>query len=52
MGAVIFTLMATWRRGRELVMREVKQGGLALEPFISSIVTGTRRCGCPAPRSS
>ncbi len=39
MGAVIFTLMATWRRGRELVMREVKQGGLALEPFISSIVT-------------
>ena len=38
LGAVIFTLMATWRRGRELVMREIKQGGLAIEPFISSII--------------
>jgi KUP system potassium uptake protein len=38
LGAVIFTLMATWRRGRDLVMREVKQGGLALAPFISSII--------------
>jgi KUP system potassium uptake protein len=37
LGAVIFTLMATWRRGRELVMREIRQGGLALEPFIASI---------------
>jgi KUP system potassium uptake protein len=38
LGTVIFTLMATWRRGRELVVREIKHGGLALEPFISSIV--------------
>jgi KUP system potassium uptake protein len=37
LGAVIFTMMATWRRGRELVMREIKQSGLALEPFIASI---------------
>ncbi|GAP65056.1 K+ transporter [Mizugakiibacter sediminis] len=37
LGAVIFTLMATWRRGRELVMREIKQSGLALEPFIANI---------------
>ncbi|HEX5123091.1 MAG TPA: potassium transporter Kup [Rhodanobacteraceae bacterium] len=37
LGAVIFTMMATWRRGRELVMREIRQSGLALEPFISSI---------------
>ncbi|MGH8172966.1 MAG: potassium transporter Kup [Rhodanobacteraceae bacterium] len=37
LGAVIFTLMVSWRRGRELVMREIKQSGLALEPFISSI---------------
>ncbi|HEY0178440.1 MAG TPA: potassium transporter Kup [Dokdonella sp.] len=37
LGTVIFTLMATWRRGRELVMREVKQSGLAIEPFIASI---------------
>ncbi|MEO6688723.1 MAG: potassium transporter Kup [Dokdonella sp.] len=38
LGSAIFILMATWRRGRELVMREIKQGGLALAPFISSIV--------------
>ena len=37
LGAVIFTMMATWRRGRDLVMREIKQSGLALAPFISSI---------------
>ncbi len=37
LGALVFTLMTTWRRGRELVMRGVRQGGLALEPFIASI---------------
>jgi KUP system potassium uptake protein len=29
--------MTTWRRGRELVVREIKQGGLALEPFIRNM---------------
>jgi KUP system potassium uptake protein len=38
LGVCVFTLLTTWRRGRELVMREIRQGGLALEPFISSIV--------------
>jgi KUP system potassium uptake protein len=38
LGAIVFTMLATWRRGRELVMREIRQGGLALEPFIASIV--------------
>jgi KUP system potassium uptake protein len=38
LGTVIFTLMATWRRGRELVVREIKHSGLALEPFIASII--------------
>ena len=38
LGGVIFTLMTTWRRGRELVTREIRQSGLALEPFIASIV--------------
>ncbi|MEO6967077.1 MAG: potassium transporter Kup [Rhodanobacteraceae bacterium] len=37
LGVGIFALLTTWRRGRELVMREIKQGGLALEPFIASI---------------
>ena len=37
LGLILFTLMLTWRRGRELVMREVKRAGLSLEPFIASI---------------
>ncbi|MEZ5460619.1 potassium transporter Kup [Dokdonella sp.] len=48
LGVIVFTLMMTWRKGRELVMREIKRAGLALEPFIASIsahppvrVTGT-----------
>ncbi len=38
LGIGVFTVMATWRRGKELVMREMRRAGLALEPFISSIV--------------
>ncbi|MFK2877395.1 potassium transporter Kup [Rhodanobacter hydrolyticus] len=34
LGVAVFTWMTTWRRGRELVVREIKQGGLALAPFI------------------
>ncbi|WP_291219640.1 potassium transporter Kup [Dokdonella sp.] len=37
LGLGVFTIMATWRRGKELVMREMRRAGLALEPFISSI---------------
>ncbi|KZC17714.1 potassium transport protein Kup [Rhodanobacter sp. FW510-R12] len=37
LGVVLFSVMTTWRRGRELVMREIKQGGLALAPFIENI---------------
>ena len=38
LGVAIFTVLTTWRRGRELVMREIRQSGLALEPFIASII--------------
>uniref|UniRef100_UPI0027B9C555 potassium transporter Kup n=1 Tax=Dokdonella sp. TaxID=2291710 RepID=UPI0027B9C555 len=38
LGALMFTVMTTWRRGRELVMVKIRQAGLALEPFIASIV--------------
>ena len=38
LGALTFTVMTTWRRGRELVMVKIRQAGLALEPFIASIV--------------
>ncbi|WP_329742464.1 potassium transporter Kup [Dyella sp. A6] len=37
LGLFLFTVMTTWRRGRELVIREIKQGGLALAPFIENI---------------
>jgi KUP system potassium uptake protein len=37
LGLGIFVLMTTWRRGRELVVREIKQGGLALAPFVANI---------------
>ncbi|HLI18535.1 MAG TPA: potassium transporter Kup, partial [Rhodanobacteraceae bacterium] len=37
LGLLVFTVMTTWRRGRELVLRQLKHGGLALAPFIGSI---------------
>jgi KUP system potassium uptake protein len=37
LGLAVFVVMTTWRRGRELVVREIKQGGLALAPFIENI---------------
>jgi K+ transporter len=37
LGLIIFVLMSTWRRGRELVVREIKQGGLALQPFVVNV---------------
>jgi KUP system potassium uptake protein len=39
LGLAMFTVMSTWRRGRELVLREIKQSGLALEPFIASVTS-------------
>ena len=37
LGVVVFAMMTTWRRGRELLLREIKQAGLALVPFIENI---------------
>ncbi len=37
LGLFAFVIMSTWRRGRDLVLRELKQSGLALEPFIASL---------------
>ncbi|MEO8777298.1 MAG: potassium transporter Kup [Rhodanobacter sp.] len=37
LGLAIFIVMTTWRRGRELLLRGLRQGGLALAPFIESI---------------
>jgi KUP system potassium uptake protein len=38
LGVVVFAVMTTWRRGREIVVREINQSGLALQPFIENIV--------------
>ncbi len=37
--AAIFTLLATWYRGCELVRSELKRSGIALEPFLQSLTT-------------
>ncbi len=37
-GVVIFTLMATWKRGRELLFERLRPGAIALEPFINSLM--------------
>ncbi len=33
----VFAILTTWRRGRDLVLRQLKHGGLALGPFIANI---------------
>jgi KUP system potassium uptake protein len=37
LGLAVFTVLTTWRRGRELLLRQLKQGGLALVPFITNL---------------
>ncbi|MBS0382836.1 MAG: potassium transporter Kup [Proteobacteria bacterium] len=37
LGLAVFTVLTTWRRGRELVLRALKHGGLALAPFIENL---------------
>ena len=39
LGGIVFLILTTWRRGREIVIRELKQSGLALEPFIASLTS-------------
>ncbi len=39
LGAGVFVVLSTWRKGRDLVLRELKQSGLALEPFIDSVTS-------------
>ncbi len=37
-GLVVFTLMATWKRGRALLFERLRPGAIALEPFINSLI--------------
>jgi KUP system potassium uptake protein len=36
-GVVIFTLMLTWKRGRELLLKRLREEAMELEPFIEAI---------------
>ena len=36
-GAIVFVLLATWKRGREILFDRLRPGAIALEPFIRSI---------------
>ena len=44
LGLLVFIVMTTWRRGRELLLRELRQSGLALAPFIESIAQHPPHC--------
>ncbi|MBI5039678.1 MAG: potassium transporter Kup [Gammaproteobacteria bacterium] len=37
-GLLVFTLLATWKRGRQLLMFKLKSEGLALEPFLQGLM--------------
>jgi KUP system potassium uptake protein len=37
MGTILFTLMVTWRRGREILFEHLKTSAIELEPFLKSL---------------
>jgi KUP system potassium uptake protein len=37
-GALVFTLMTTWKRGRQLLAERLSGEGIALEPFIDALM--------------
>jgi len=39
LGLVAFIVMTTWRKGRDLVLRELRTSSIALQPFVESITT-------------
>jgi KUP system potassium uptake protein len=38
LGAVVFVIMATWRRGREILTERLRQDSVPLEPFLKSLL--------------
>jgi KUP system potassium uptake protein len=37
-GVAIYTLLSTWKRGREVLFERLRPGAIALEPFIASLI--------------
>ncbi|HEU6454983.1 MAG TPA: potassium transporter Kup [Roseateles sp.] len=40
LGLMLFVMMSTWARGRQLLMSSLRSEGLVLEPFIESLALG------------
>ncbi len=40
LGLMLFVMMSTWARGRQLLMNSLRSEGLELEPFIESLALG------------
>ncbi len=38
LGAVVFVIMATWRRGRQILTQRLRQDSVPLEPFLKSLL--------------
>jgi KUP system potassium uptake protein len=38
LGAVVFIIMATWRRGRDILTERLRQDSVPLEPFLKSLL--------------
>src|SRR5690606_26494278 len=38
LGIVLFTLMRTWRRGRELLYLQIRKGGIQLDTFLPGLM--------------
>ena len=38
MGAMVFTIMATWRRGREILLARLKKQSIPLDTFLASLL--------------
>jgi len=38
LGAIVFVIMATWRRGREILTERLRQDSVPLEPFLKSLL--------------
>ena len=37
-GLIVFTLLSTWKRGRQLLLQRLQTGSIALEPFVQSMI--------------
>ena len=44
MGIVIFTVMVTWRRGREILFEHLKTSAIALQPFLETLFEHKPHC--------